>query len=281
MVRQSLTVSSSRLPPTRAEDTFRRRTDRCEAMKRPRSLHSQLTEKVIRHQAERAAVSANKWRRPRSRGQKGGCVGASNQEVTGGCEGLSCRWMQTGQLPTLTFKWHRRLTSAVIVGAFLFMYIWNESCVGVCVCARVFRDRIWRSDGIIHTRTLSVCLSVISSSCGSGEWIWRSAEGTVTPRQGDTSGQVCACDCPPVCQRFVPGQQVATQRTSVTFSLSLPPPLQSHPPATPPRVPIHPRFHTTSPTHTTRARTHAQDTAAGGLFMNLGAAVLTERRWIM
>lgn len=33
---------------------------------------------------------------------------------------------------------------------------------------------------------------------------------------------VYVCVCTPMCQRIVPGQQVASQRTSVTFSLSLP-----------------------------------------------------------
>lgn len=71
-----------------------------------------------------------------------------------------------------------------------------------------------------HPHTLSVCDFLVS-------WLWNEygrvrAEGSVTLGQGDRSGQVCVCERTPVCQRFVPGQQVASQRTSVTFSLSLP-----------------------------------------------------------
>lgn len=49
-------------------------------------------------------------------------------------------------------------------------------------------------------------------------------KSSVTLGQGDRSGQVCVCVCARtlLCQRFVPGQQVASQRTSMTFSLSLP-----------------------------------------------------------
>lgn len=81
-----------------------------------------------------------------------------------------------------------------------------------------------------HPHTLSVCDFMVS-------WLWNEyggvrAEGSVTLGQGDRSGQVCVCECTPVCQRFVPGQQVASQRTSVTFSLSLPLP-SSHCPSLP------------------------------------------------
>lgn len=241
MDQQSLVVSSSCLPSKRAADTFRsRRTGRCEAMKRPRSLHSQLAEKVIRHQAERAAVSANKRQRPQSTGQKGGSVGASNQEVTAGCEDLSCRWTQTGQLPTLTFKWQQRLAAALIVHTFFCMYMWKESCQSVCVCVYTCapRPNLKVRWNYIQTHRLSVCLWFpwVAVRRMNMEECRRHGDSG----QGDTSGQVCACDCPPVCQRFVPGQQVASQRTSVTFSLSFPPPLlPTHPQApTSPQVPI-------------------------------------------
>lgn len=100
----------------------------------------------------------------------------------------------------------------------LFMYMtWAR----VCVCI-VHWDWIWRSDGIIYTPTHTVCEFLVS-------WLWYEyggvgAEGSVTLGQGDRSGQVCVCECTAVCQRFVPGQQVASQRTSVTFSLYLPQP---------------------------------------------------------
>lgn len=58
-------------------------------------------------------------------------------------------------------------------------------------------------------------------------WFWNEygggwAEGTVTLGQGDRSRQVCVCECTSVCQHIVPGQQGASQRISVTFSLSIP-----------------------------------------------------------
>lgn len=71
-----------------------------------------------------------------------------------------------------------------------------------------------------HPHTLSVC-NFLESWLGN-EYGGVRAEGSVTLGQGDRSGQVCVCERTPVCQRFVPGQQVASQRTSVTFSLSLP-----------------------------------------------------------
>lgn len=121
--------------------------------------------------------------------------------------------MQIGQLPTLTFNWHKQLASAINARTLLFMYM-----TGARVCVYVYRDSIWRSDGIIYTH--KHCLSV--ASCLWYEYGEARAEGSVTLGQGDRSGQVWLCEYTLVCQRFVPGQQVASQRTSVTFSLSLP-----------------------------------------------------------
>lgn len=89
--------------------------------------------------------------------------------------------------------------------ALLFMYMSRAS---LCVCTHA------------RTHTRAVCLGfpgVLVTIL-----IWRSRGRRLSgPGQGDRSGQVCVCERTPVCQRFVPGQQVASGRTSVTFFLSL------------------------------------------------------------
>lgn len=86
------------------------------------------------------------------------------------------------------------------------------------------RTESWRSDEIAYTPTHTVPKFPVSSLWF--EYGGVRAEGLVTLEQGDRSRQVCRCVCIRMCtlscQRFVPGQQVASQRTSVTFSLSLP-----------------------------------------------------------
>lgn len=173
-----------------------------------------------------------------------------------------------GQLPTLTFKWHQQLASAIIVCAFLFMYMEWQLCQSVCVLRLILKVR-WN---YIHTPTHTVS-NFLEFWLGN-EYGGVRAEGSVTLGQGDTSGQVCVCERTLVCQRFVPGQQVASQRTSVTFYLFLPLPFSLCP--SPPSVLKSQIF---SPTQ--ECSVSAQqvwvildwsaciDTGVGGLFMNL------------
>lgn len=163
------------------------------------------------------------------------------------------------------------------------VYVYDKS---KSLCVYVYRDWIWRSDGIIYTPTHTVCLWFLVS------WLWYEyggvrAEGSVTLGQGDRSGQVCVCERTPACQRFVPGQQVASQRTSVTFSLSLPLPSSLCPslPLSPSPNSSHPvasglSLHNKSQTHWEDEHIHKHRC---GWFIHevVWDAVLTQRCWIM
>lgn len=238
-------------------------------MKRPRCLYSQLSEKVIRHQPEQAAVSANKKERR-------GCMG--QEDVGGGqikewqadirtCHTGECRWDSCQH-------WHLTDINSQhqpCVHVHFCLCLWYEMCVHVSMCTETESEG--QMELYTHPHTLSVCDFLVS-------WLWNEygrvrAEGSVTLGQGDRSGQVCVCERTPVCQRFVPGQQVASQRTSVTFSLSLPLPFSLCP-----SLPLSPSpnssnlvasalaMHNKSWAHWGDEHAH-KNTGVGGLFMNL------------
>lgn len=95
--------------------------------------------------------------------------------------GFPYRWIQMGQLPTLTFNWHQRLASATCVCRLLLMYM---TWAGACVCAEI------KSEGQTELYTHPHAIWVL----GPRQWYEYGGvrpEGSVTLGQGDRIGQVC------------------------------------------------------------------------------------------
>lgn len=184
------------------------------AVERPECLHSQLSEKVIRHQLEQAAVSANKKLRRGCSGQgDGGGVKSQSDRRT---LGLAIQVNADGTAANTDAScWCQLNVSHVCMLTSVYGYDMSKT-LGVCVLGLNLKVR-WN-----YTHTHTHCLSVISQCPGyemnmeeleqKAQWHWDKVIGM----------DRCVCECRPVCRCFVPGQQVASQRTSVTFSFCLP-----------------------------------------------------------
>lgn len=90
----------------------------------------------------------------------------------------------------------------------LFMYMTRVKVFACVMCSRAESEGQVELHTHPHTPPVTSCVLVTILNMDE-----MAQKGSVTLGQGDRSGQVCVCERTLVCQRFVPGQQVASQRT--------------------------------------------------------------------